>query len=413
MKEASLKKFSKYQLFVIVILALTIFTVVLDFMVLSPLGAQLLRLMHISPKQFGLVVSAYAFSAGASGFLSAGFADRFDRKRMLIFFYIGFILGTLFCGIATTYNQLFIARIITGIFGGVISSISFAIITDIFVPEQRGRVMGLVQTSFAVSQVLGIPLGLYFSNLFDWHAPFIGIVILAFLILLVIIFWLKPVNAHLNLKNDVNPFVHFKNTLFNTQYLKGFAVTALLSMGGFLIMPFSSPFLVNNIKISEAQLPLLFMFTGMCTMVVGPLVGRFADQFGKLKLFAFGTALTLIMVLIYTNMTPMPFYIVVIVNCFLFIGVSSRLITGSALITMVPEAKDRGAFMGINSSLQQISGGIASLFAGMIVVQNSDGTLSHFNTLGYLTVCTLLVCLYMIWTVQKYINNKQTNGYLQ
>ena len=79
--------FTPYQKFMIAVLSFIQFTVVLDFMVLSPLGAILMPELHITPQQFGLVVSAYAFSAGASGLLAAGFADKFDRKKFLLFFY--------------------------------------------------------------------------------------------------------------------------------------------------------------------------------------------------------------------------------------------------------------------------------------------------------------------------------------
>ncbi|MFN5705457.1 MAG: MFS transporter [bacterium] len=393
------KKFSKYERFVIVILALTVFTVVLDFMVLAPLGAQLLRIMNISPAQFGLVVSAYAFSAGASGLLAAGFADRYDRKKLLLFFYSGFIVGTLLCGLANTYNLLLFARIFTGIFGGVISSISFAIITDIFIVEKRGRVMGFVQMSFGVSQVLGIPIGLYLAHQFDWHAPFIAIVILSVIIFLVILKWLKPVDAHLKVQSDKNAFVHMYHTITNKQYLLGFTAMALISIGGFLIMPLSSAYLVNNIKITDAQLPILFMFTGVFSLITGPLVGRWSDQFGKLTLFLIGSILTVVMVFIYTNMPVWPLYLVTIINILLFIGVSSRMISGSALITQLPELKDRGAFMGVNSSLQQISGGIGSVIAGLIVVQNTDGTLIHFDYVGYLTILMLCICMYLMYRI--------------
>lgn len=395
------KKFSKYERFVIVILALTVFTVVLDFMVLAPLGAQLLRILNISPAQFGLVVSAYAFSAGASGLLAAGFADRYDRKKLLLFFYSGFIIGTLLCGLANTYNLLLFARVFTGIFGGVISSISFAIITDLFIVEKRGRVMGFVQMSFGVSQVLGIPIGLYLAHQFDWHAPFISIVILSVIIFLIILKWLNPVDAHLKVQSDKNAFMHMFHTITNKQYLLGFTAMALISIGGFLIMPLSSAYLVNNIKITDAQLPILFMFTGAFSLITGPIVGRWADQFGKLNVFLFGSFLTVIMVFVYTNMPVWPLYIVTIINILLFIGVSSRMISGSALITQLPELKDRGAFMGINSSLQQISGGIGSVIAGLIVIQNSDGTLLHFDYVGYLTIIMLLTCMYLMYKINK------------
>ena len=167
------KRFSSYQVIVILFLALTQFTVVLDFMVMSPLGDMLMKSMSLSTHQFGFAVSAYAFSAGISGFLTAGFADRFDRKKLLLFFYVGFIGGTLFCGFANNYAMLISARIITGLFGGVIGSISLAIVADLFPLHQRGRAMGFMQMGFGASQVLGIPISLYIANHWGWQSPFL------------------------------------------------------------------------------------------------------------------------------------------------------------------------------------------------------------------------------------------------
>jgi len=198
-----------YQKGIIAILAFIQFTVVLDFMVLSPLGAQLLTELKITTAQFGWVVSAYAFSAGLSGLLTAGFADRYDRKKILMFFYSGFVLGTLFCGLAPDYQMLLLARIVTGIFGGVISSVGFAIITDLFDWQVRGRVMGFVQMSFAASQVLGIPVGLYLANHFGWHSPFQMIVGISVLVGLFMMVYMKPITAHLQLKTERNAFQHF------------------------------------------------------------------------------------------------------------------------------------------------------------------------------------------------------------
>src|SRR3954453_23633324 len=124
--------FSSYQKFAIFILAITQFSVVLDFMIMSPMGDMLMKVLALEPSQFGTAVSGYAFSAGISGLLTAGFADRFDRKKLLLFFYIGFILGTILCGVSNSYEMLLLARIVTGLFGGVIGSISLAIVADLF-----------------------------------------------------------------------------------------------------------------------------------------------------------------------------------------------------------------------------------------------------------------------------------------
>jgi predicted MFS family arabinose efflux permease len=147
-------RFSGYQKMVVGMLVFLQFAVILDFMLMAPLGAVIMPALGISPQQFGLVVSAYAFSAGAAGLLTAGFADRYDRKKLLLFFYVGFMLGTLWCGLAQSFETLLMARVVTGLFGGVIGSVVLAIATDLFEPQLRGRVMGLIQTAFAASQVL-------------------------------------------------------------------------------------------------------------------------------------------------------------------------------------------------------------------------------------------------------------------
>jgi len=398
--------FTKYQKFIIGILALIQFTVVLDFMVLSPLGAILLPALNIKTHQFGIVVSAYAFSAGISGFLAAGFADKFDRKKMLLFFYVGFIAGTALCALATDYTFLLFARIFTGIFGGVISSIGFAIITDLFSFEQRGRVMGFVQMAFAVSQVVGIPVSLYLANHFSWHAPFWLIVIIALFMAITIYAFMKPINEHLKIKSDKNPILHLWHTISKIEYLKGFLATVMLATGGFMLMPFSSAFTTQNLGIDIIDLPIIYGVTGICSIIFGPLIGKAADAWGKYSVFVIGSIISIIMVLIYTNMTTSPLWMAVLVNVILFVGITSRMISSSALITGVPKPEDRGAFMSINSSIQQVSGGIASAIAGMIVIQDSSNKIIYYDRLGYIVVVTMLLVVVFMYMLNKQVMKK-------
>ena len=398
--------FTKYEVFVISVLAFLQFTIILDFMVLSPLGAQLLLELNITTSQFGWVVSAYAFSAGASGLLTAGFADKFDRKKLLLFFYVGFIGGTLLCALAPDYPSLLIARIITGIFGGVIGSISFAIITDLFRMEVRGRVMGFVQMAFATSQVMGIPVGLYLANNLGWHSPFFMIVAISVLVGIGIVIYFRPINAHLSTPSDRSPVQHLIKTISHPIYLRAFAATTLLATGGFMLMPFGSAFSVNNLGIQQDQLPLLYMITGIFAMIAGPWVGKLTDVIGKYKIFCLGSMLGMTMVVIYCNLGITPFWIVITLNVIMFIGISSRMISSSALMTAIPDAKDRGAFMSVNSSIQQISGGVASAIAGLIVVQTESGALLHYDTLGYVVVGAMLITMVMMYFINEQVTRK-------
>jgi predicted MFS family arabinose efflux permease len=401
---------SGYQKFVIFILAITQFTVILDFMVMSPLGDILMKSIGMKPSQFGIAVSAYALSAGASGLLTAGFADKFDRKKLLLFFYTGFILGTFFCGIANTYETLVAARIFTGLFGGVIGSISMAIVTDIFAIQQRGRVMGFLQMGFGASQVLGIPIGLYLANAWGWHAPFLWIVGMAAIIALLIAFRMGPVAEHLKLKQDKSPLLHLWHTLSKSDYRIGFTATALLSIGGFMMMPFGSAFAINNLKITQTQLPTIYMVAGIFTLACMPLMGKLSDKFNKFKIFTIGCFWTIGVILVYTHLGVTALWLVIILNVLMMVGITGRMVPSTALVTGVPEMKDRGAFMSINSSLQQISGGIAAVVGGQIVYQQTKTSpLEHYDTLGYIVAIITFISIFLMYRVARLVKRRMAN----
>jgi predicted MFS family arabinose efflux permease len=372
-------------------------------MIISPLGAIVMPALQITPQQFGWAVSSYAFSAAISGLLAAGFADRFDRKRLLLFFYGGFILGTVLCALAGSYHFLLLARIVTGVFGGVIGSVVMAIVTDLFPLQMRGRVMGFIQTAFAASQVLGLPAGIYFANLWNWHLPFIAIVAIAVPAWIIILLSMQPVDAHLKLPQEHSAWSHLLRTLFEPRYTVAFATTALLATGGYMLMPFGSAYIVHNVGRSLADLPTIYLVSGLCTVFTGPLVGKAADSYGKFRMFCFGTAVSLALVAVWTNLGAASLVTVIIVNVLLFVGIFSRMIPAQALMSAVPDITKRGAFNAIGASLQQFSGGIASVIAGAIIVQNDGGPLQHFNWLGYIVMTTAMVSLILMYAIHRQV----------
>ncbi len=400
--------FTSYQIIVILILALTQFSVVLDFMVMSPLGDLLIKDLRITPAQFGVVVSSYALSAGVSGFLTASFADKFDRKKLLLFFYGGFIIGTMLCGLSNSYWLLVFARIFTGVFGGVISSISLAIVADLFDLNHRGRVMSFLQMGFGMSQILGIPISLYLAKVWQWQAPFYLIVILASIIFFVAIFVLKPVNAHLKLQRE-NAFKHLWQTIANKEYRIGFIATAFMSLGGYLMMPWGSTYSVNNIGISQSDLPLMFMIVGLATFAIMPVVGVLSDKLNKFAIFTSASVLMVITVLVYTQLPKVSLFMLIVVNMFMMMGIMARMIPSQALAASIPAMKDRGAFMSINSSLQQMAGCVAALIGGWIVKQKTQSSpLENFDYLGYLVVAVILINILLTYRVYNFVS-KRTN----
>jgi predicted MFS family arabinose efflux permease len=230
---------------------------------------------------------------------------------------------------------------------------------------------------------------------------------MAIVIAILIAVKLRPLTKHLAIQQDKSAFKHLLHTLAKKDYRIGFTATALMSIGGFMMMPFGSAFAINNLGITQHQLPLLFMVAGISTLIVMPLIGKLSDKVDKFKIFTFASAWMVIMVLIYTNLSVTPLLVVITFNVLMMAGIMSRMIPSGALITAVPVIQDRGAFMSVNASLQQIAGGIAAAFAGMIVVQKDKfSPLEHYNTLGYIIVGISAISVFLLYRVSVLVKSK-------
>ncbi len=402
---STIEKFTSYQKIVLAVLAALQFTVILDFMIISPIGYILTKELDISTKQFGLVVSAYIFSAATAGILLAGFIDRYDRKKVLLFFFAGFIIGTLCCAVSNSFHTLLAARIMTGIFGGVVSSTTMTIVSDLFLPNQRGRAMSTVQMAFAASQILGIPLGLFIANKLNWHYTFFLIVVLSFLILLVILLKLKPVTDHLKTRSDKNPLMHLWHTVKNKQHQTGFFATIILGMG-MMLQPFISIFLINNIHLTNDDVPVIFMVTGAAAFFVMPLVGKLSDKFDKFKIFLIGSFATMVIIPVYTHLPVVPLWIVLIMNVTMFAVIMSRMGPFQALNSMIPQPANRGAYMSISASLSQMAGGLGIVIAGSIAYQETPKSpLQNFDLLGYVVIGLCALAIFLVYRVSKMVKN--------
>ena len=170
-------------------------------------------------------------------------------------------------------------------------------------------------------------------------------------------------------------------------------------------MPFGSAFAISNLGLTQAQLPILYGITGIFSIAFGPLIGKMSDKLGKYKVFVAGSLISMVMVSIYTNLGVTPLWMIIALNVLLFVGISSRMISSSALMTAVPQPQDRGAFMSINASLSKFRG-IASAIAGLIVVQTKSGALEHYNTLGYVVMGTMTITLVMMYFLNRYVQKK-------
>jgi predicted MFS family arabinose efflux permease len=290
------------------------------------------------------------------------------------------------------------------LFGGVIGSVVFAITTDLFPLEMRGRVMGFITTAFAASQVFGLPAGLYLTSHWNWHAPFLAIIAVGVPAGVLIMLFMQPVVAHLALKQEHSPLKHLINTITEPRYLLAFLLVMLLPTGGYMLMPFGTAYIVNNVGLTFTVLPLIYLVTGISTVFVGPLVGKASDSFGKFRMFCIGSIVTLLMVPVWTNLGRVPLVAVIVLNVILFAGIFSRMIPSQALLSAIPEPTKRGAFNAVSASLQQFAGGVSSVVAGWLIVQEPNGKLDHFDWVGYVVVAVTLLSLALMYRVHKQVS---------
>ncbi|HEY6503930.1 MAG TPA: MFS transporter [Chitinophagaceae bacterium] len=384
---------TKKERIILFLLAALNFTHILDFMIMMPLGNYLMPSFNISAKQFSFLVSAYSISAAISGFVAAFIVDHFDRKKILAWSYIGFLIGTIACGIAPTYDLLFYARILAGIFGGIIGAQVFSIIADIFPYERRGVAMGSVMSAFAVASILGVPFSLYLTNIFhdDWHLPFLFVGGLGVVLVPLIIRFIPPMDGHIQESGQKDPPLKMVGNILRSPGQRSALIfSCLLMMGHFLIIPFINPYLEFNKGFSKDLTPMIYLVGGSASLIAAIYLGRVADKIGKLPVFSVSVFLSLFMVLIITKMPTVPFSVVLLFFAVWFILATGRAVTAQAMISEVVKPEQRGSFMSFNGSVQQLGTSIASVAAGLIVVKDNTGKLQRYEWLGYLSIIVLL-----------------------
>jgi predicted MFS family arabinose efflux permease len=379
------------------LLALTQFTIVVDFMVMMPLGPQIMQAFTIGPAAFAAAVSAYSWCAGISGLLAATYIDRFDRRKMLLVVYALFALSNLVCAMATNYHALLLSRAFAGLTGGVLGSLVLAIIGDVIPPQRRGTAMGVVMTSFSLAAVAGVPLGVVLGAHFGWSSPFFELVLLSALIWAGAWKVVPALRAHIRV-----PPVPLSRTLPDLwslmrepAHLRGFGLTAIVMGAHMLIVPFISPSFVGNLGVQPEDISLIYMAGGAATFFTSRAVGRLADRFGKREIFRMAALASLLPALFMTHLPQLPLWALIVFFPFFLVTANARMIPVQALLTTVPEPHRRGAFMSVNSAVQQIATGTGAWIGGLMLTTSPSGRIHGYGTNGW--VCCALIVFAMWW----------------
>lgn len=379
------------------------FTHILDFMIIMPLGPMLMRSFDLSTGQFGLLVSAYTFTAAASAILAATVIDRFNRRRVVLVCYAGFIIATALCSTAPSYALLLTARALAGAFGGVLGAMILTYIGDTIPYERRGHATGVVMTAFSISTVFGVPFSLLFVHQIPslgWRAPFLVTAFLGTLFWRLAYSAIPSIPTQLADKRFSQMLEPIRKVLAHRNHWRAYIFMLLLMFGGFTVIPFIALYSTTNLGYPENYLALMYLAGGACTIFTGRYFGRLADRHGKARVFRIVALLSLLPILAFTHTPALPWWGLIFITTFFFILVSGRFVPGMAVITSAGIPALRGTFMSLNSAVQSAGSAIASLIAGHIITRNPQGLIEHYNLVGYLACAATLASIWLAGYVQ-------------
>jgi MFS transporter, DHA1 family, inner membrane transport protein len=378
----------------ILLLAAVQFTHILDFMIMMPLGPQLMRDLHIGPGRFSALVAVYTISSGVVGLLFAPFVDRFDRRKLLLVAYAGFSVATLGCAFAQTANTLLGARALSGAFGGLSMSLVMAIIGDVVPQQRRATAIGVVMTGFSLAAAVGVPAGLQLAHLFQWELPFFVLAIVSGLVWLMGLTGLPAMRRHLE-DSPSNPGGRFRELLRDANAGRALLFMAAMVFGHFAIIPLLSPFLVANVGLPERYLALVYFTGGVLTVFTAPLIGKLADLFRPFRVFSALVAVASVVILLISNSGHLPVWAVLVLGGAFFVFASGRFVPGQAIMTMAVPPSRRGAFMSLSGCARDIAMGITSSIGGWIVTSAPSGQLQNFHWLGWIAVVAGVISIWL------------------
>ena len=380
------------------------FTTVLDFMVIMPLAPQFTRVFDLSAQQFGWLISAYTFAAAVAGIIAAVVIERFERKRLLLMVYVGFVAAAVVTAGAQNFSMLLLARALAGVFGGVLYGVIFTVIGDTIPEARRGRATGVVMTSFAVSTVAGVPLALLLSNAFNWRAAFV-IVAVSGAVNALIARRTLPSAAHMmptTVERDRERAMwsEFVRTLTYPNHLRAFVFTLLMMLSGFMVIPYVSLYMTANIGLPETQLPLIYLAGGVATFFTARWFGHWADREGKHEVYRKIALISLAPLLIITHAPALPLILTLTLAVMFFVFVSGRMVPGMAVVTSAARPGGRAAFMTLNGSVMQIGSGVAATLSGALIHRLPSGALQNYNWIGWIAAAATLVAIWWVGNIE-------------
>jgi MFS transporter, DHA1 family, inner membrane transport protein len=250
--------------------------------------------------------------------------------------------------------------------------------------------------------VAGVPFGLVLGERYGWHAPFLMLAGLGLLVLAAGTRALPRLGSHLDAARSANPLIELRVLMTHPEHLRAFALIVTLMLGGFAVIPYMATYLVANVGVSTASLPLVYIAGGGLTLVAAPLIGKLADRHGKFRVYRVVAPVSAVFMLVVTNLPRVPLAVAVGATAALMVGNAGRMVVAMTMVTSCVEPRRRGSFMSLNSAVQHLSAGVGAALGGLIIGRDASGALTHYDLVGLLAIVTTLASVALAARIRPY-----------
>lgn len=359
---------------------------ILDFMIVMPLGPDFGAALDIPLSHLGYVGGAYTASACVSGLACAFFLDRFDRRKALAVAMLGLVLGTLSGAFARGLASLMTARIVAGAFGGPATSLSYSIIADVIPSARRGKAMGAVMGAFSIASILGVPAGLELARLGGWKLPFIAVAALGAVLGTFAHVVLPPMTGHLAGARSGGAAKDIAD-LFRADVIISFAMSFVVMIAMFVLIPNISAFVQYNLGYPRAKLGVLYFAGGAASFVAMRVVGGLVDRFGSAKVGSLAVLVISIVIYLGFALTPPLLHPMATFIGFM-LAASVRNVAYNTLVTKVPKPAERARFSSVQSAVQHLASALGAFASAQFLTENADHTLVGIPSVAMVSIAT-------------------------
>lgn len=366
---------------VVINLFLLLFLGVADNQVIAALLPTLVSSLDISVGAAGLMVAAYSLAAAGAAFAAGPLSDHYGRRRFLLAGVLVFGVASWLSARSQSFPELMLARALTGLAAGTISTCSIAFAGDWFAYAVRGRAIGLVSSAYFAAPIVGVPLAAQIADRFGWQRTFLFFAALAFAIACVSLgLPREPVRSQPSSQGLRDAAEAMHSFLVRRDTVAALGIAFLVSGGLVGFITYIGQWLNNRFDVPTRTIGWVFMVGGLVAVAGAPLGGILSDRWGKRAVSIASNVLLAVSVALVPFLRWGIWLLVVFATTSL--GAAFRQGPLTALMTeMVPAAR-RGTFIALRNISSQLGIGAVALVGGMLYQRH-----------GYVAVTTLCAAM--------------------